>query len=140
MLLKPKGSTNPHDQFHVPFGIGKALCLTGVVEEVSVAPKFDPMFVKPTRWRVVQFDLDLSSQAPMLAWSCECCNQSGQQESIRGTAAETARFQHCGGVEQCPADVAAQYERAWGAYEAARRKPKPNKEANSGKVFFVNNR
>jgi hypothetical protein len=35
VLLQPKGNTNPREQFHVPSGIGKALILTGVVEEGS---------------------------------------------------------------------------------------------------------
>jgi hypothetical protein len=137
MLLKPKGSTNPNDNFHVPSGIGKALILTGVVEEVVVAPKFDPLFVKPTKWNVIAFDPELSSQSPILAWQCESCHQSGTQESVRGTAHKTAVFNHCGGSEKCPADVAAQYERAWEVYEAARRKPQPKKEPQNGKVFFL---
>jgi hypothetical protein len=113
MLLQPRGNTNPGEQFHVPSGVGKALILTGVVEEVL--PPAKPLAL-PTKWSAST--IGEGSYAPVIKFSCPNCPKSGFQESEFGTAHKTARFAHCGRTETCPDAVAETYLTLWKAYQS----------------------
>ena len=113
MLLQPKGNSNVREQFHVPSGIGKALILTGVVEEVI--PPVKATAVAPTSWAALQGAV-MGQYPPCIRFKCTTCNQNGTQESVRGTAHQTAKFVHCGKVEHTPDAVAEQYVALWNQY------------------------
>ena len=120
MLLQPKGNTNVREQFHVPSGIGKALIATGVVEEVVLPAK--PVAASVVRWSAFVSAPPYDMYPPVVSYKCSGCNQSGHQESQRGTAHQTAKFMHCGKTEVCPADVAEKYLTLWNQYAARTRR------------------
>jgi hypothetical protein len=111
MLLKPAGSSNVRDQFHVPSGIGKALILTGVVEEVL--PTAKPIY--PAKWSANIGAME-GQYPPIIRHSCPTCGQSGYTESRFGTAQVTAKFHHCGRIDTCPPEVAENYLALWATY------------------------
>ena len=113
MLLQPKGNTNVREQFHVPSGIGKALILTGVVEEVLPPPKT----TLPRKWVALVGAME-GQYPPIVRFSCPNCGQSGYTESKRGTAHKSAQFFHCGTVETCPDAVVEHYVALWKQYMA----------------------
>jgi hypothetical protein len=122
MLLQPKGNTDARERFHVPSGIGKALILTGVVEEYVAPPK--PM--QAVRWTVNGGGpVRAPGTGPTIHVSCPNCGKSQTQHSDRGTAHETAQFIHCGTIrEKLPEDIADQYKDLWKLYAARSGKKK----------------
>lgn len=113
MLLQPKGNTNPADRFHVPPGIGKALLLTGVVEEYVDYSKVIANTAAPVRWTVSRED----SGRPMIQAICSTCAHNGQQGNqiflnIHGKAHENV-FTCFHWSEKPPRDVVAIYLAEW---------------------------
>jgi hypothetical protein len=112
MLLQPVGNTNPNEQFHVPSGIGKALILTGTVEEV--VPEVRPW--QPMKWTLGATDFGYG--APLIYYNCPndgCAAKAGRIESATGKAHLRA-ISHCAGTEHAPAEVVSQYKDAWARY------------------------
>src|ERR1700726_2628057 len=107
MQLQPKGNTDPKERFHVPSGIGKALILTGVVEEVTPAMLIVEKPWLPVRWWVAYIGMDETE--PVVFVQCPNCGKTEHTTSMKGTA-HTAKFFHCTGyAETCPKDVAEKY-------------------------------
>jgi hypothetical protein len=112
MLLQPVGNTNPNERFHVPPGIGKALILTGTVEEVRPEVKS----WQPMRW-TLGF-ADYGEGAPIIHYNCPndgCTAKAGRIESATGKAHLKA-ISHCAGTELPPAAVVEKYKDAWARY------------------------
>ena len=116
MHLQPKGNTNSRDRFHVPAGIGKALLLTGVVEEVPVVKPgtdYDPKLA--VRWIALQGSSS-GVYPPILRAICPQCKAEAWSDPESGTAHKTMVLRHtalCGySGEACvslPEDVKATY-------------------------------
>jgi hypothetical protein len=111
MLVQPKGNLDPHERFHVPSGIGKALIATGVIEEYL--PPAKPW--EPVRWSVVQGALQ-GLYPPSVRAYCPNCGKCDVTDSQKGTA-DRAEFTHCKGErEECPTEVSRDYQRLWQAW------------------------
>ena len=95
---------------HVSQTVAECLIAAGLATQV----KPEPAPVKPTEWRVVT--TLTGDYSPTVAYKCPNCNQSGFQDSSRGTADQTAVFRHCGIVERCPDEISQKYGDAWEAY------------------------
>lgn len=108
MKLIPKGCTDVKEVFNVPSGIGKALIMTGTVEEyIPPAP-----VIQPTRWLVINGGA-AGEYAPFLKAACPECNHEEIVESQVGTAHKTLVFRHCRRIETCPPDIAENYVAAF---------------------------
>ena len=119
MLLQPKGNFDPKERFHVPIGIGKALILTGVVEEYL--PPAKPW--QPVKW-VVALGAMEGMYPPIINFSCPNCGKTAHNESNKGSAHTNdcnvrgsnapLTFTHCNGVaEEIPESVSREYQRLW---------------------------
>ena len=102
MKLIPKGCTDANEVFHVPTGIGKALILTGTVEEYIPPVKPD----QPTHWSI--FTGPVGEYAPILQAKCPTCLAVSTWENATGKAP----FVHHIGQEFCPANVLENYHAA----------------------------
>ena len=72
---------------------------------------------------------------PMLFWSCSTCGGRHWTEIEIGTAHKTSIARHCGVVETCPPEIAAQYEKIFAEWHS-RKKRAPEK----GSAFSSNPR
>jgi hypothetical protein len=97
--LIPKGCIDTKEVFHVPTGIGKALILTGAVEEYIPPVKPD----QPTLWQI--FSGGFGDTPPILKASCPVCKASMTTENATGKVP----FSHHIGPEYCPSDVLENY-------------------------------
>jgi hypothetical protein len=111
MILQPKGNTDPKERFHVPSSHGKALILTGVVEEYL--PPAKPF--EPVRWNVIVGALQ-GLYPPDVRAYCPMCGKSDNTESQKGTGDQMI-FTHCKGLrEECPDEVSREYQQRWQAW------------------------
>jgi hypothetical protein len=118
-IQDPKKEFAPFD---VAPGLAQALLAQGYTEIKPVVPVKPPVELK---WTVSQGPQEGDYQfPPRLFHSCSTCGVRGVTESTQGTAHLSAKIFHCGqrGVV-CPADVAAQYVKAFAAWKARSRKP-----------------
>jgi hypothetical protein len=138
MHLQPKGSTDLHDRFHVPAGIGKALLLTGVVEEVPLVRPgivFDPNLA--VKWTVLANGV----YPPVLRAVCPQCKSETMADPQSGNAHKFLALRHvCGYAgDQIPPEVVVQYvalHKQWKERTRSRTKNEPQ-PAQPKRVFFT---
>jgi hypothetical protein len=129
MKLRNKGSQEVYD---VPSGVGKALIVGGLAEEVKAEP------VRPvpnSNWRVVDGGFTGDYQAgPAIAVSCSTC---GLAVGMRGPSCyKTQKFSHCGIFELPSQDVVNDFLRRLEAYNKRGKRRPPTINGTSNDLYL----
>jgi len=117
MILQPKGNRDPKERFHVPSGVGKALILTGVVEEFIAHDKLLAQLWVPLKWCVIR-EGEVGDGCPVIFAKCAMCNRGEYSKSKDGRAHITGapfNCQHFLGARP-PKDVVELYKKVWTIY------------------------
>lgn len=109
---------------HCDSAIGRALVAAKLAEEI---PNTIQRPAPTSKWYVREgARVEDYQYPPQLCISCGC-GMRQYTESEKGTAHKTAEARHCGIVDTCPANVAAQYEQIYAAWKSRPRKRAPEK-------------